>query len=70
MGKRGPTSSYVYMKVTKDKYELPVAVASTARELEDILHLRHNSVLSALCHREKSGKRSCYVRVRVEDDEE
>lgn len=54
----------MYMKVTNDKYELPVAVAESIRELADMLHVSYNSVASALCHGRKTFKKV------VIDDEE
>ena len=56
----------LYMKVTKDKYELPVAVADSKAELADMLGVGRTSVYRALKRRE--GK-SVYIAVEVEDVE-
>lgn len=53
----------VWMKVTHDKYELPVAVANTATELGKILNVHPNVIRSAVCHAKKSGHKSVYVKV-------
>lgn len=54
----------VYMRVSRDKYELPEAVASTAQELGEILGVTANTILSAISHGHKT-----YVRVSMEDEE-
>lgn len=55
----------IYMKVTKDKYELPEAVAESPGELAKILGTSKNSVLSCLGHH-CAG----WIRIEIEDDEE
>lgn len=59
----------VWMQITKDKYELPVAVANTANELAEIVGVDVNSIRSAVS-RQKTGKRKFakYIKVVVEDD--
>lgn len=37
-------NNYVYMATTKDKYELPIAVADSPKELATILGLKANTV--------------------------
>lgn len=61
----------VYMEVTRDEYELPVAVADSAKELAQIVGKNRGSILSQISH-EKSGKvkRSIYKRVKIDGDEE
>lgn len=60
----------IWMEVTQDKYELPVAVAASAAELARIRGVKQNTVVSA-AWRARLGKykRSKYVSVEVEDDE-
>ena len=55
----------LYLKVTRDKYELPVAVAKTKAELARMLGVERSAVTHGL-HREL--KRPTYVAVEVEDD--
>jgi len=57
----------LYMKVTKDEYELPVAVAETKAELARMLGRTRESVQSAFSHAKKY-KHPIYVVVEVEDD--
>ena len=61
--------STVWMQVTRDKYELPVAVARTARELADIVGKSENNIRSSIHHAEHAGRRCSYVRVDVEEEE-
>lgn len=59
----------LYLRVTKDKYELPIAVADSPRELAQMLGVTRASILSSISHA-KSGrlKSSSYKVVEVEDD--
>ena len=57
----------LYLKVTRDKYELPVAVAETKAELARMLGIKREHVRSAFFHAQKY-KNSTYVVVEVEDD--
>lgn len=41
--------STLYMKVTKDEYELPIAVAESKKELAEMLGVRLNVVISSFC---------------------
>lgn len=56
----------LYMKVTRDKYELPVAVADSKSELACMVGVAPSSVCHAL---ERGWKKSTYVAVEVDDDE-
>ena len=40
---------YLYMKVTKDKYELPIAVADTPRELSKMVGIKAQSISRYIC---------------------
>ena len=54
----------IWMKVTKDEYELPLAVADNPRELAAIVHTTANCVKSSVCHKHKG-----WAKVEVDDDE-
>lgn len=56
---------HVYMKVTTDDLELPIAIADTAKELAEIIGVHENTVYAGVSRGRKS-----YVRVEVEDDDE
>ena len=59
----------LYLRVTKDKYELPVAVADSPRELAKMTGVSRATILSALSHAKTGTVRSSvYKLVEVEDD--
>ena len=60
----------LYMKVTKDKYELPIAVAGTIRELAMMLGIRESSVNHQFYRQKKYGTKCGYVKVEIDDEEE
>ena len=63
-------SDYVYMKITKDKYELPVAVAESTTELAKICGLKNSgSVRSLINEPIRLGFRATYIKVEVSEDD-
>ena len=63
-------NEYVYLKVTHDKYELPLAVARTQAELALILGITENNIASSMSHARNQGKWSPYRKVKIEEVEE
>lgn len=63
---------YLYLLVSSDKYELPLAVADSSEELAEMLGVRRNTIDSIICHaRDGRRKRSKYCKVEwIEDDME
>lgn len=63
--------SKIYMEVTTDKYELPVAWAKSASELARITR-RSKSTIESTLSKIRSGQlhRARYICVELEDDEE
>lgn len=59
----------LYMEVTRDKYELPLAVADSPYELAKMRRVRVTSILNAI-YEIKTGRRhkSIYHQVWVEED--
>ena len=55
----------LYIKTTKDKYELPVAVADSAEELAAMVGTTKNNVYSCISKRYKGWKR-----VVIDDEED
>ena len=51
----------LYLYVTNDKYELPLAIADTPTELARMLGLKKNTI-HELLSRERHGKSTCRVR--------
>lgn len=63
----------VWMKVTHDKYELPVAVADSSRELAQICGVKLSSIYSIMSHAKNNYRNydwSPYRKIRLEEDEE
>lgn len=58
------------MKVSKDKYELPVAVANTVQELAVMCNTTANSIRSAINHTKDRGGHSVHVKVTLDDSSE
>ena len=58
----------VYMKTTRDRYELPIAIADSPIELSRITNDDVSTIRSALCHvRSGRNKNSVYVEVEIGD---
>lgn len=58
---------YIYIKVSNDEYELPVAVADTAAALSLMLGLNPKSVTKHMTRCRKSGLWCCYRKVYIGD---
>lgn len=57
----------LYLKVTSDKYELPIAVADTSAELERMLGLRRKSIIKQI-HSAKKNNRNCqYIVIEIDE---
>ena len=56
---RTPSKDYVYMYVSDDEYELPLAVADSSKELAEILGIKKNTVEVMLCRKNKQYKKVC-----------
>lgn len=58
----------LYMRVTNDNYQLPIAVTDTIKELAEIFNTTPN-VISASISRQRAGKgKSTYYKVWVDDE--
>lgn len=58
----------LWIAVSRDKYELPIAVADSIEELAELCGVKPNSIRSYLSHTKKNGKRCKYVAIEVEDE--
>lgn len=58
----------LYMAISRDKYELPLAVADTIEELAELCGVKPNSIRQYLCHSRQTGKRCKYIVIEVEDE--
>lgn len=67
--KRG-SGMTVYMEVTMDELELPLAIADSLKELAAMKKMPQNSISSIMCHARANGHRCRYIKVEIEDDED
>ena len=58
----------VYMEVTQDKYELPVAIADNAEILAKKCGTTKNSIFSIIAHAKKDGRKARFVKVEIDED--
>lgn len=59
----------VYMRVSRDKYELPEAVSDSIIELANMCHINWRSIYKAVYNRRYKG-RPGYVAVSIEEGKE
>ena len=57
--------AHVYIRVTKDKYRLPVAIADSARELAEMTGVNMSSIYTTI-----SKGYGCFERVEIGDLED
>ena len=60
----------IYMKVTRDIYELPVLIADSAKELAKMDGNKSVNIRTSIRNAEKKGYKSRYVKVTLDDEEE
>lgn len=60
-------NEYIYMKVTKDKFELPLEIADSAIEMSKITGLEPATIYKNVYRNEKLNKRSGFVRVKINE---
>ena len=58
----------VYMEVTRDEYELPIAIADNPEQLARICGTTSGSIRSSISHEKAGRNKSKYKRVEIEDD--
>lgn len=60
----------VYMKVTKDEYELPMAVADSVSLLARKLGISKSTIESTMSNARKYGYKCPYVKVELEEEDD
>lgn len=60
----------VYMQVTKDEYELPVAIADTVAELAMLTGIKPNSISTSISKAKKYKRKSQYVKIEIDEGDE
>ena len=59
----------IWLKVTNDKYELPVAVADSAEELAKMCGVKVNNIHSSRSHAQARGNKTRYLKVEINEKE-
>lgn len=60
----------LWMLITKDKYELPILVANTERELAELCGVKTTSIAARIKHAKDRREWSRYVKVEWDDKED
>ena len=58
-----------YMEITKDKFELPVAVAETTGELAKLRGVEANTIRCVMSHAKKQKRKCKYIKVVIDEEE-
>lgn len=58
----------LWLQVTSDKYELPLAVADSAEQLASLIGVKTNNIFSAISNAKRGGYRCQYVKVELEEE--
>ena len=65
----GKKIEYLYVATTKDRYELPIAVADSAKELAEMLGMPHKTVSMLMSPiNQKNRPHSGFYKVYVGDE--
>lgn len=57
----------LYMMVTRDKYELPMIVTESTKELADFAGVRLNAIHCAISNKKNNGRKfSRFVKVEID----
>jgi len=59
------TGMNIWLKVTQDKYELPVAVADSSEELARMCGVTASSIHSSMSHAKDGTRKTPYRKVRI-----
>ena len=61
----------LWLLVSEDKYELPLCVAETARELGEMIGVNELRIINTVAQYKRRGKTFCrYVKLEFDDDKE
>ena len=58
-------NTFVYMQVTKDKYELPLAIADSIPKLAEMIGVKTQSIYDSMKHVKSRGSWSPYIKVDI-----
>ena len=63
--RKRPEPRYIWMQVSNDKYEFPLALADTAKDLARLIGSTESAVRSGECHWRKEGVGSSFRKVEI-----
>lgn len=63
--KNAKKAKYVWMRVTNDKYELPVFIADSPQELAKMVGCQVANIRCQLSKQKHKGQNSVYKKVRI-----
>lgn len=58
----------IYMEVSRDKYELPVFIAETVKDLAKITGCSEGNIYSSISKRKHNGIKTRFVKVDIQED--
>lgn len=58
----------LWIKVTKDQYEFPLAVADTIEELAQICGSTKNNIASLMSHAKADGRWCQYQKIEIDEE--
>ncbi len=64
MKKKKP--KYIWMLVTTDKYELPLCVADSSKELAEMVGTNEVNVRTAVAHAKRRGNNCKYKKIKID----
>lgn len=59
----------VYMEITKDEYELPLAIGNTIEELARIVKMKPNNIACEIYRAKTKKSKARFIRVDIGDEE-
>ena len=61
---------FVYMKVTDDEYELPLAIADSIPKLAKMVGVKEQSIYDYMRNAKRYGRKTPYVKVDIGKEKE
>lgn len=58
----------VWMEITLDDYELPVAIAESRVRLAEMVGVEPETISEQICRYRKHGMKCKYIKVEIEDE--
>lgn len=56
---------FIYMQVTKDEYELPLAIADSIPKLAEMVGVKTQSIYDSMKNAKKLGRKTQYKKVDI-----